>query len=296
MLLGLCGVISLPVWCLPRLLLVPLRGHCVTMPPNSCGVGAPDSSLLLGTGDALGTDDRAATQLCWEGKGLFPRSLPGFVPPARGDGELQLCGGAGKAAAAIPAPSRRDVPAQGTRHRPRVPPAPLPNGAGLIPVGLQPQHIPTGMGELCGRHWGPQVPLLPWGMEMDAAPGSAVPLSDPVVDPDVSPWLGQGLIRQLRSWKRLLRSPSRLPKAGTGGDRRVSPIPGASIACPGVAGRAGCGAGQLESGRSRSSSRAGASGWTGTPTPSRGPSPQPRQRPVHGSGGALAGSAILRAL
>lgn len=50
------------------------------------------------------------------------------------------------------------------------------------------------------------------------------------LDPDVPPWLGQGLSRQLRSWKRLLRSPSQLPKVGAGGDRLI-PIPRASIAC-----------------------------------------------------------------
>lgn len=90
---------------------------------------------------------RGAAQRGWEGCSRHPSAIPaGFASP-------------------------------GDTSRPHVPPARylMARGAGLIPAGLQPQHVPMGTGRLCGHRWGPQAPELPWGLEMD--PGSAVLLS-----------------------------------------------------------------------------------------------------------------------
>lgn len=63
-------------------------------------------------------------------------------------------------------------------------------------------------------------------MQVRALHPSVCPSVPPLVwwpDPDVPPWLGQGLSRQLRGWEQLPRSPSRLPRARTGA---CSPSPG----------------------------------------------------------------------
>lgn len=98
MLLGLCGVISLPVWCLPRLLLVPLRGHCVTMPPNSCGVGVPDSSLLPRWGLGMHWEQMTEQRHSCAGKGrvYFHAACPDLCPRPGGMESCSSAGGPGR--------------------------------------------------------------------------------------------------------------------------------------------------------------------------------------------------------
>lgn len=254
-------MISLPAWGLLRLLLVPLRGHCVKMPPNSFGVGVPDSSLLPSWGLAT----------CWERKSSDTAVLgrEGFIStqPAR------MCprGPGGWRGAALRGLERLQPPSQ--RHPsgmclPRghvtapCPPCPLPNGAqrwphscgaaatarshgdrGALgpPVGSPGPSASVGDGDGCRSRLSIRLSVhlsRLWSGGRIRCPPMARAGAQPA-----APGLGAA-------------SPFPIA-AAQGGDRRVFPIPRASTACPGVLGRAGCGAGQLESGRSRSSARAG---------------------------------------
>lgn len=139
-------MISLSVWCLPRLLLVPLRGHCVTMPPNSCGVGVPDSSLLPRWGLGMRWEQMTEQRHSCAGKGrvYFHAACPDLCPRPGG---MESCGSAG-------GPGRLQPPSQ--RHPGGMC---LPRGHVTGPVSPLPRYLMA----LASFRWGCSRSTFPRG-------------------------------------------------------------------------------------------------------------------------------------
>lgn len=122
-------MIGLPAWDLLRLLLVPLRGHYVTMAPNSFGVGVPDSSVLPRWGLAMRWERKKSSDTAVLGREGFISTQPArMCPPGPGGWRGAALRGLGR----LQPPSQRH-PSGMCLPRGHVtapcPPCPLPNGA-----------------------------------------------------------------------------------------------------------------------------------------------------------------------